>query len=91
MANLDDEYDATIEVVVKSYRRLKELNPDHDLLKLLEDFHQSTFNISEEFSRRYPYKWWEFTEGTARDIRRWERYQSDLEDSIKEEERKVPA
>ena len=46
MGNLADDHDAAIEFVVEEYRRLYSHNPDHDLLKYIDEVSDDGFIYS---------------------------------------------
>jgi hypothetical protein len=53
MSSLAEEDDAGIRLVIRAHRDLKTLNPNHDLVKLIEEVHDGEFTASEEFNKRY--------------------------------------
>jgi hypothetical protein len=53
MSSLAEEDEAGIALVVRAHRALQKLNPNHELLGLIQVNHEHSFSATEEFNKKY--------------------------------------
>ena len=53
MGDLTSDHDSAIELVIGAYRKLKKLNPEHDLLKYIKKVTSNGFDNVSKFREDY--------------------------------------
>ena len=86
MSSRYEEYESGIQLVVKEYWALQKLNPQHELLKLIEVKGGSHLTSGEEFTEKYPCD----MDNILSRCGALCRYEADLREAVKKElERKL--
>jgi len=79
------EYEVAVCSVVREYRNLERLNPQHELLTLIKDIEVNRFSLTKKFSKRFDKR--DGTRGLEHRINLLKKYQESLINAtIKESE-----